>query len=90
MNLMSLMNLSCICQGNNELINLGPMQDEDKDKDKDGDKDKDEDEDFWQRFHEDFWQRSRNEAKKLLEAPSRDAYSGICTDEDFFLESDSD
>ena len=82
MNLMSLMNLSCICQGNNELINLGLMQDEDKDKDKDGDKDKDKD--------EDFWQRSRNEAKKLLEAPSRDAYSGICTDEDFFLESDSD
>ena len=80
MDLMSLMNLSCICQGNNELINLGPMQDEDKDKDKDGDKDKD----------EDFWQRSRNEAKTLLEAPSRDAYSGICTDEDFFLESDSD
>ena len=74
MDLMSLMNLSCICQGNNELINLGPMQDEDKDKDKDGDKDKDKD--------EDFWQRSRNEAKKLLEAP--------CTDEDFFLESDSD
>ena len=63
MNLMSLMNLSCICQGNNELINLGLMQDEDKDKDKDKDGDKDEDKD------EDFWQRSRNKAKELLEAP---------------------
>jgi hypothetical protein len=66
MNLMSLMNLSCICQGNNELINLGLMvkeHDEDKDKDKDKDGDKDEDKD------EDFWQRSRNKAKELLESP---------------------
>ena len=63
MNLMSLMNLSCICQGNNELINLGLMQDEDKDKDKDKDGDKDKDKD------KDFWQRSRNKAKELLEAP---------------------
>ena len=66
MNLMSLMNLSCICQGNNELINLGLMQDEDKDKDKDKDGDKDKDKD------KDFWQRSRNKAKELLEAQSTD------------------
>ena len=65
MNLMSLMNLSCICQGNNEFINLG-LQDEDKDKDKDKDGDKDKDKD------KDNWQRSKDKAKELLTAHSTD------------------